>query len=298
MKTNKLYIIAALTGAVLAGCQQMELEPQAVQEETASESVKTWSLTVEASKGEGTKALYWVEGEKVAVYKDGVKIGTLTATPGEPSTKATLSGTVTTAGLSEGDTISLIFPGRDDGKWTYLGQDGSAPSEAGSLATLFDYAKAEVDISSVDTETGKITIDATAAFVNQQSVFRFGFKVGGAGDPVKVKSFTVSAAQGQLATSVSFSDFSSTYGAVSVESAATVADNLYYLSLRNDNTSVADELSFSVIRDSDNALLEGIKSIPAVALGNGKYLTANVSVSQKALAPAASGTISDELEVL
>jgi len=134
--------------------------------------------------------------------------------------------------------------------------------------------------------------------VNQQSVFRFGFKVGGAGDPVKVKSFTVSAAQGQLATSVSFSDFSSTYGAVSVESAATVADNLYYLSLRNDNTSVADELSFSVIRDSDNALLEGIKSIPAVALGNGKYLTANVSVSQKALAPAASGTISDELEVL
>jgi len=100
MKTNKLYIIAALTGAVLAGCQQMELEPQAVQEETASESVKTWSLTVEASKGEGTKALslegttltpYWVEGEKVAVYKDGVKIGTLTATPGEPSTKATLS---------------------------------------------------------------------------------------------------------------------------------------------------------------------------------------------------------------
>ena len=307
MKTNKLYIIAALTGTVLAACQQMEIEPQLTEEEPATETVQTMTLTVEATKGEATKALslegttltpYWVAGEKVAVYKAGTKIGTLTATPGSPNTSATLSGTVTTAGLSEGETINLIFPGRDDGKWTYLGQDGSAPSEDGNLASLFDYAKADVEISTIDTEAGKITIDGTAAFKNQQSVFRFGFKVGGAGDPVKVKSFTVSAEQDQLATAVSFSDFSSTHGAVSVESAATVDGNLYYLSLRNDNTATADVLSFSVIRDSDSALLEGTKNIPVAALGNGKYLTANVSVTQKALAPAAAGAISEELEVL
>ena len=303
MKTYKLYIVAALLGTVLAGCQMKELDFQPVEGPNAS--AQTWTLTVEAAQTKAmslagtTLSTYWTAGEKVAVYKaDGTKIGTLLATPGEPSTTATLKGELTVDGIAAGNTIYLLFPGRDDNLWTYQGQDGSAPSESGTMATSFDYATASLTIDTVDDVNHVLTVDSKATFKNQQSVFRFGFKVGGAGEPIAVSSFTVSAAEGKLVRSRAFSagSWASTFGSVTVEP-TTVPGNLYYTSLRNENTTTAEVLSFSVIRSSDSALLEGTKDVPVEALGDGLYLTANVSVSQKTLAPSAT-TISDELEVL
>ena len=195
MKTKKIFIIAALLGTVLAGCQKSEI----IVPDKNPETGEIWTLKVQVSKAKalgvsGSEVYaYWKDNEKVAVYLDGAKLGSLVATAGSPSTRATLVGNISRpAGLAVNSSLTLLFPGRDDNEWTYVGQDGSAPSEDGTMATLFDYSTASLNVDAIDEGTHTITASVTNGFTNQQSVYRFGFKVGGAGSAIAVKSFIIS----------------------------------------------------------------------------------------------------------
>ena len=294
MKNTKIFLIAALLGTTLASCQkEASIKPS----EDQPEAKAGWTLTVSATKDIDSKAMswngtelkaYWKEGEKVGVYFGDSKIGTLTAgSITNEGQNAVLSGTLDNIdGLSENSSITLLFPDKDE--WSYLGQDGSAPSDISKLATDFDYATAKLTVSSLDTDTKKVTVSSAASFDNQQSVYRLGFKVSGAA--VAVKSIFLTARENKLVVSRSFASgaWSSTRGTLSMEPSATPAGNLYFMAIRNENTSDDDSYTFTVVRSSDNAVLEGTKNIPADALKSPMYLPASVTVSQKVMSQSAS----------
>lgn len=294
---------------MLAGCQIVEEEiiNEEPQEVIPEEVTEGYTLTVEASKGEDTKALsldgstlnaYWGSGEQVAVYLGGTKLGMLTATPaGEKSTKATLDGTLTSvSGVAENTELTLLYPRAE---WDYTGQDGEAPDETGTLATKYDYALASVTVATVEGKT--ITTTGNASFVNQQSMYRFGFKVGD--DPIAIKGFTVSSANNALVSTRTWSGsaWTDNSGSITVTAASTLT--LPYASLRNtlvspsnpdDNTTV-DTYSFSVIA-ADDALYLGEKAIPGkVMRTHGKFISAPSITITKPVLPAPGGTPTTEV---
>lgn len=293
MKT-KGWIILAL--AAVTACQKAE-------DDFVAEKPKAlegpYTLTLEATKGEDTKALrldgstlnaFWLDGETVAVYQGGTYLGQLVATAdGTDDTKATLSGTLeSVAGVANNAVLTLLFPRKD---WDYTGQKGCLMALFGeSLSRTYSYATANVTVASVD--TGNKTITTTsAAFENQQSIYRFGFKVNDT--PLLVKEFTVSSNHNKLVTSRSYSGgWISTYGNLIVRPSSATSD-LLYLSLRNENanTSEPDKFSFYVI-GNNNALYLGEKDIPGDKLGNGKFISAqNIAVTKSNLAQSGTATV-------
>lgn len=297
MKNN--FVAIALAGIIaLAACQKEQKLIETPEQVTGKE----YTLTLEATKGAETKALsldnegttlnaHWEDGETVAVYLGGSFLGTLEATAdGTDNTKATLSGVLATVeNVEQGSVLTLLFPRAD---WDYTGQDGSVPSAAGTLATKYDYATASVTVASVDNVNKTISVTSGADFENQQSVYRFGFKVGG--EMLGVKEFTLSSNRGKLVTSRSYSggDWTSAYGYLTVTPAA-ATNELLYISLRNENTNTteADQFSFYVI-GADNALYIGSKNIPGDKLGNGKFISAkSVSVTKPTLAQNSTTTV-------
>lgn len=138
---------------------------------TAPEEKKTFTLTVEATNGNGdlTRALAeesdalkatWTEGEAVNVYEGETKLGTLTA----QSTAATtqLSGTIDAPSAS-GVTLTLKYQ-----ETNYTGQDGT-------LATIgahHNYCTATTTV----TKTGDNYIGTKANFVSQQAIVKFTLK--------------------------------------------------------------------------------------------------------------------------
>ena len=281
MKT-KGWIFLAL--AAVTACQKAE-------EDFVAEKPKAlegpYTLTLEATKGEDTKALtlinsgstliaLWRDGETVAVYQGGTYLGQLVATAdGTDDTKATLSGTLeSVAGVANNAVLTLLFPRKD---WDYTGQNGGAPNVVSKIDRLYDYATANVTVASVDTGNKTITTTSGAAFENQQSIYRFGFKVNDT--PLLVKEFTVSSNHNKLVTSRSYSGgWTSTYGNLTVSN-------------ENDNTSEADKFSFFVI-GYNNALYLGEKDIPGDKLGNGKFISAqNIAVTKSNLAQSGTATV-------
>ena len=308
MKYNKLYIVAALLGVMFTACQK----EQAIEKPEQPEEPQTWTLKIEVPSNLDTKALTFdgstlthafAENEKVDVFYGSTCLGTLSA--GAPAAgKVTLSGNIAkNAEVTAGKTLTLLYPGRNDHAWTYLGQDGSAPDAAGTMATGYDYSKATITVDAVTAST--LTGTVSSAFARQQSVYRFGFKVGGAGDAIAVSSFTVSSSQNKLVRSMAYSGSEwakESYGSITVTPVSDPAENLYYMSLRNENTTVADTYSFMIVRKSDSALLEGTKAISDPAnLEIGKFLSMkSIEVNSKAFAPVdpAVATISLESQVL
>ena len=302
MKHTKIFLIAALLGTVLASCQKEEEINNTPDEQP--EALTGWTLKVNATKVVDTKAMsldgttlnaYWKNGETVGVYFDGAKIGTLTAgdiTNGGQN--AVLSGEMNTIeGLAVNSKIMLLYP--DKSEWSYLGQDGTAPTESGSM-NGFDYATATLTVSNVNSTTKVITVSSAASFKNQQSVYRFGFKTGGSA--FNVKSFSITSSQNKLVrtrTIAAGNEWASSFGSLSME--PTTSESIYYMAIRNENTA-ADVYTFTVVRGSDNAVLEGTKSIPAGALAAPTFLNATVNVNQKVMASAPSGEIATETDVL
>ena len=206
MKKRTLLRLAALLPIVLtilAACQK-DLDTGALRD-PADVCDSVWTLTLDATKAEiGTKALYqntgdpgslsayWGDSEKVTVYKEGSCLGTLNVSPVEGTMRnaATLSGTITVSGIAQGDALTLLIPREN---WAYTGQVGTL----NSIQDNFDYATATVTVRTVDPANYVITTTG-AIFRNEQSIYRFGFKVGESYfDP---KDFTVSAAGGKLVT--------------------------------------------------------------------------------------------------
>ena len=295
MKKNILLMAALLGAVLLAGCQRAEedLKDEKPQEPAAE---GTFFLTLEASKGADTKALYldtsgsndkldayWKSTEKVRVYKEGSYIGQLDVTPGagdRPLT-ATLSGEITVSGLSSGDALMLLIPRES---WDYTGQVGTLAD----IESKYDYATASVTVATISGNS--VTANQSADFLNQQSVYRFGFKAGT--DAVSVKSFTVSSANDALVRTCSLDGTATESGSITVTPASATSD-LIYAALRNTRagSSQDDSYSFSVIA-SDNSLYLGGKEIPATSLGaQGKFISAKtVEVSQARLTASSTST--------
>lgn len=302
MKKN-ILILAALLGAFIwTGCQTLD------DEQTISErqpQTGSFTLIVNAVKGADTKALaltgtdnntltpYWDGHEIVKVYKEGSiePIGTMTTVApqgeGTSATTAKLSGTISGTLEKDNKLTLIIFPGAT---WSYTGQTGASASLAG-----YDYATASVTVKEIVDVTGgkQVTTTADATFVNEQSVWRFGFCV--EESAISVKSFSVASYWGELVQSRSWdgNNWTSTYGTLSVTPAA-ATNEMLYLAVRNENTDTSqnDILFFYVFRSDDNALYTGTQTLSASKLGNGKFLSAPaVSVTKSNLAR--SGSVSE-----
>ena len=201
------YTAAFIGALMLAGCQIVEEEIiiEEPQEVISEEVMAGYTLTVEAARDVDTKALslsgstlnaYWRKGEKVAVYLGGTKLGMLEATVNAmDNKKATLAGTLDSVdGVAENSVLTLLYPRAN---WDYTGQNGEL-STYSLLSTVFDFAMASVTVATVDNVNMTITATGNASFVNQQSIYRFGFLVGGVGEKIAIKGFTVSSANNAL----------------------------------------------------------------------------------------------------
>lgn len=300
MKNTKIFLIAALLGSVLAGCQtEIEVEPV---------DNTPWTLTVNAAMDPVTKAMsldgntlkaYWVVDEEVGVYLGGTKLGTIkVAEITKPdNTEAILTGTLNIEGLKVNDKIMLLFPDKNENVWSYLGQDGSAPSESGTMAKGYDYATATLTVDGLDPDIKNVVPGGKATFANEQSVYRLRFKDNGT--YFNVSSISLVASQNKIVRSRSYVEnaWTSACGVLTMDPTVTPSNNLYYMAIRNENTTENDNYTFTVIRSSDNAVLEGVKAIPAEALAGPSYIPTSVAVTQKTLEQA-SGTISNANDVL
>lgn len=295
MKKNNILVFALLGAMACVSCQEsFEIE----EKQQPVEPAKKWTLTVQATKGVETKALklesndelkaYWADGEKVAVFSESGYVGVLTARA-DPSNnqKATLTAESSAlSGISNGSTLTLLFPGREDQLWNYAGQDGSSPVEGGTLATRYDYAMATV---TAKVEGSTITT-TTAQFVNQQNIFRFGFKkkADNSGTtytvPVSVQKFVVSSPNLVASRTFNSGSWTSKKGVELTVTPASATSDLLYAALRIEQESSADESLLFKVFGANNDYYEGTQTIPANYLTNGKFVSAKgVKVDQLTL---------------
>ena len=204
MKTLKHIIFPGIAlVAALASCQK-EMTP-VVAPAPEQPSAKTYTLTVDATKGDDTKALSldgqvlnvkWADTDQVSVFAgdwSGDPMGTLTAAASETGS-TTLTGAVT--GANKGDNLNFRFPRAE---WNYTGQKGILLSDENSIEKKYDYATATVTVNEVDGTT--ITTDA-ANFTSQQAIVKFRLTDGVS--PVAVNSLTISANSRKLVTNKSY----------------------------------------------------------------------------------------------
>ncbi len=284
MKKITMIMAALLAAMAWTGCKDtLETDDPSAREEKPVAVRDSVILTLEAGKGIDTKALelvnggqtlnaFWTPGEEVHVFASGsgTCIGTLTATPNNTDkTKATLKGNISATGLAKDQTLTLLFP---KSTWSYEGQNGKLTGE-GSIASSYDFARAQVIIE--DVETTKITTTKSTTFENQQSIYRFGFRYGAT--TIRTKTLLLTSDQNKLAKTVNAITGANTYFASDVPmtielSTALTADQaaaheLIYVAIRNDNTTEKDTFSFTIY-DADGATYKGSKEIPKVNLAS------------------------------
>ena len=161
-----------IAGAAMTACSS---DDSIIDEQPVNPAQKTYTLTVNASKGDGaTRALSldgstlnasWAEGEQVTVYnvtKAAALDGYLEAQTSGSSTK--LSGTLTGT-IEAGDNLTLKFCSD-----SYNSQNGTLAY----IAANCDYAEAPVTVSTV--AGGVITTTADADFENKQAIVKFTLK--------------------------------------------------------------------------------------------------------------------------
>ena len=190
---------ASIAALALVSCQK-ETTPAPEQP-----SAKTYTLTVDATKGDDVKALSldgqvlnvkWAATDQVSVFPGNwatPAMGTLTAAASETGS-TTLTGAVT--GANKGDNLNFLFPRAE---WSYTGQKGILLSDENSIEKKYDYAAATVTVNEVDGTT--ITTN-TANFTSQQAIVKFRLTYGSS--PIAVNSLTISANSGKLVTNKSY----------------------------------------------------------------------------------------------
>ena len=206
----KITCLSAACIAALASCQkEMTPAPAPAPEQP---SAKTYTLTVDVTKGEDTKALSldgqvlnvkWAATDQVSVFAgdwSGDPMGTLTAAASETGS-TTLTGAVT--GANKGDNLNFLFPRAE---WNYTGQKGILLSDENSIEKKYDYAAAQVTVSEVDGTT--ITTN-TANFTSQQAIVKFRLTDGT--DPIAVNSLKIAASSNKLVTNKSYRGGPKTY---------------------------------------------------------------------------------------
>lgn len=268
-----LLILAAIAGTAFVSCQK-ETNPEPTEPELTG---KTYTLTVNATKAVGTKALAfdganlvtsWAATDKVKVCKHGsaTAIGTLSPkTTGSASTS--ISGSITLTDVNVGDKLDLIFP---DTNWTYEGQDGTLET----ISSSFDFARAEVTVSNI---SGSDLTASAATFTNEQSLVKFTLSKSTEISLLDVQSLTISAASGKLVKSyaVSGDAYTPVYGDIVITPAAATSE--FYVALRN-NSGAADTYTLTAI-DNNNETYTFVKS--GVTFANGHYKSINVKMTKE-----------------
>ena len=294
---KKIVIIMATLLAAMAwtGCKDtLEADDPTAQGEKPVAARDSVTLTIEAGKGLDTKALelvengarlnaYWSSGEKVYVLNSsGSSIGELTATPKAGNTAlATLSGPIDASGLTEGQTLTLLFP---KSTWSYNNQGG----RLSSIASDFDFARTQVTIMGISGD--QITTTKSTTFENQQSIYRFGFRYGATNGPtIRTKTVLLSSNKEKIAKTVNAVTGANTYFAsnepMTIELSTALTEQeandhaLIYVAVRNDNTSADDTFSFTIY-DNDGATYKGNKTIPSTSLSKSFVSAKNVALDR------------------
>lgn len=164
-KFKNLYTLAVLllSGAAFTACTNDDFADKAMPQQG-----KTYTLSVNATKGADTRTLTEADGaltatwnleDEVAVYLDGEKVGTLK--PDKAEANALLKGTVT--GVKVDDELDLVFNSE-----SYTSQDGTLEF----IDANCNYAKATVTVTEI---VGDAVNTSDATFVNQQSITKFTF---------------------------------------------------------------------------------------------------------------------------
>ena len=206
MMKKLMNYTAAFAAAILAvvSCQK---EKVLTPEVTAPEepAVKEYTLSVNASKGEDTKALSldgktlnvkWADTDQVSVFPESwatPAMGTLTAAASETAS-TTLTGSVTGAAIN--DKLNLLFPRAE---WNYTGQKGILLGDENSIEKKYDYATAQVTVSDVEGTT--ITTDP-ATLESQQAIVKFRLTDGT--NPLAVNSLKIEASSNKLVANKSY----------------------------------------------------------------------------------------------
>lgn len=293
-----LLILAALEALLWAGCAPVELVSDDVPERLVLKGDSTCTLTVRAEMGDPeTKGLaidgsdeantthlkaVWVTGEEVYVYLGEERIGKLIATEdASDPRRATLSGVVSSAGITPGQTrLTLLTPYcRDD--WTYVGQGGMLLVNDGGMSGLYNSIAARYHLAQADdvlvtglteVEDGKFAMSASpAVFKNQQSVFRFNFRFqeGGAGEktPVKTAGVLITGDGGGL-----WRGWNMGTGPIPVWLIEPTTDP-FFVALRFADQTTRENLKFEVF-DEDGLTYYGSKEIPAEYKPSGHFISA------------------------
>ena len=305
---KSIILIATLLGAMVwTGCQRMEEQPVQKEQETEEPGDGTYTLTVRAERipgqagndgatkgleiGDGTEATttllksVWKAGEEVKVYLGSTCIGTLTATPdGENAHLATLSGTVTTGGITPGSTTLTLLTPRED--WDYTGQVGTLLESASSIEKEFHYTKADIAVTGVD---GSNITAAPATFSNQQSIYRLSFRYSVGPTAITAKSVTISSANGHLVQSQVLGG-PATEGPISVTLGTASADP-FFVALRNGDETNAETLTFTVV-DNTGITYRGTKNIPVEYKPNGTFVSVkNATLTERLDIPLSATTV-------
>ena len=303
---KRCLLIGIALAFIWTGCikDEAELIPDHQEELRLQPKDSVWAVSIRAEKeipgptgNEGmTKGLaigagdseesttvlqsIWKADEPVEVYLDGTHIGTLTATPDPTDAHhATLSGNVTTTGVTPGTSrLTLLTPRQD---WDYTGQVGRLllqddPNHYGatnrSIEKKYHYTMAE-NVLVTAASNGTITTDK-ASFANQQSIYRlsFRFQHNGAGDkfPITARRIWIAAADGGLVQTRAL-DGSSVTGTIEILLDNASPDH-FFAALRNNNTTTAEDLKFKVM-DSEGITYFGTKNIPAAYKPNGTFVS-------------------------
>ena len=206
MMKKLMNYTAAFAAAILAvvSCQkEKELTPEVTAPEEPA--VKEYTLSVNASKGEDTKALSldgktlnvkWADTDQVSVFPESwatPAMGTLTAAASETGS-TTLTGSVTGAAIN--DKLNLLFPRAE---WNYTGQKGILLGDENSIEKKYDYATAQVTVSDVEGTT--ITTDP-ATLESQQAIVKFRLTDGT--NPLAVNSLKIEASSNKLVANKSY----------------------------------------------------------------------------------------------
>ena len=274
---RKLYLTAAFAALALFSCTK-EMEVSTPQKEQQPEAEKVWTVTVEATRGTddltksvltddgwmeeeadaATKGLElegnylkstWDFKEKVYVYKGDALVGELESQRfGENTTllAGSLSGS-----FIVGESLDLYLIGPQNER-SYIGQKGTLED----IAENFDYAKALVQVESIDSQTGNITLSG-ANFASLQSINEFSFGV------AKVKRLTISGV--------------GIVGRNDREKYVTVTPdepiNKLYVAISNDKAGVKISYDFLMETEDGRVLTQTKKA----ALGNGKFYKTGIN---------------------
>lgn len=263
--TNKHYLtfMLLLFGAVLSSCGSDDDGMDIVKPVTPPASGTSWTVDVVAETtrglsldGDGKMIQSWNTTDKIFVYYKDQKVGVLHPESDGATGVVKLLGNIDTPATpyKPGQMLDFYY-GRDEGFSDYSGQDGTLDR----IASNYDYATAEAEITAVNTSERKLTV-ALASFLPQQAIVKFSFKQGDVATATKpainVSTFTVSA-PGALANDIKVeasSAASELYVALPVSSATPAQ---YYI------TATATSPDF-------------VGKLPSIALEKGKYYTSEV----------------------